>query len=104
MARRTCILVLLALTMTLAPTSTAKPRKRPRPSDGTYTLKVAGYIQGQGKADVAAGVVNLTLDVKNVASGATGQVNVTLRPTTNVSNNNPSIHVTGTGWVLGAEA
>lgn len=100
MARGSHILILLALALVVAPDSTAVPRKK-RPSDGTYTLKVAGYIRGQGNAVVTSGQdVRLTLVVARVnpprSAVAAGSVTVTLKPKTPGNN-----HVVGDQVLLG---
>ena len=79
MARHLSILLLVVLAITVAPTSNAKSRGKPRKSDGTYTLNVAGFVAGQGSAQVTPNVdVKLTLNVTAVRGGAAGQVSVTL--------------------------
>ena len=82
MARYAYILVFLILALTVAPTSTAKSRNKPRPSGGTYTLTVAGYVAGQGSADVSPGSsVHLNLTVAPEAGGKGGAVDVTMQTT-----------------------
>jgi hypothetical protein len=84
MARYGYILVFLIIALTVAPTSTAKSRNRPRQSGGTYTLKVAGYVLGQGNADVSPGSsVHLMLTVTPESGGTKGApVDVTMQVTT----------------------
>jgi hypothetical protein len=83
MARYAYIPVFLIFALTVAPISTAKSRSKPRPSGGTYTLTVAGYVAGQGSADVSPGSsVHLTLTVAPESGGRGGPVDVTMPMTT----------------------
>jgi len=98
MARYGFILVFLLVALTVAPTSTAKSRNKPRPSGGTYALTVAGYVLGQGSADVSPGnSVHLQLTVKPEAGGKGDTVDVTLP----LGANNRFV---GDGTVLGKPA
>ena len=79
MARYAYILLFLIVALTVAPTSTAKSRNKPRPSGGTYTLTVAGYVLGQGSADVSPGSsVHLQLTIKPESGGKGDTIDVTL--------------------------
>jgi hypothetical protein len=83
MARYAYILLSLIVALTVAPTSTAKSRNKPRPSGGTYTLSVAGYVLGQGSADVTPGSsVHLQLTVKPEGGGGGMAVDVVMQMTT----------------------
>jgi len=80
MARYAYILVFLIIALTVAPESTAKSRNKPRPSGGTYTLSVAGYVTGQGSADVSPGSsVHLMLSVAPEGGGKGASVDAVLQ-------------------------
>ena len=83
MARKFFILTLLVAAITLAPASNAKSRNKPRKSDGTYTLNVAGFYTGAGKATVASGSVHLTLVLSPEAGGKSATVDLTMGVTGN---------------------
>ena len=79
MARHLSTLILVVLALTLAPVSTAKSRAKPRKSDGNYTLKVGGYLVGQGTAEVKAGSgVKLKLDIASDRGGKPERVEISM--------------------------
>ena len=97
MARNLSILSLIVLALTLAPTSNARGRGKLRNSEGTYTLKIAGYVAGQGNADVSSDTgVKLTLHVAEAQGGRGEKVEVNLPLKGN--------RFGGTGNILGTPA
>lgn len=74
MAHRKFILAILGAVLAIAPVSDAKnkAKSKPRKSDGSYTLTVAGFYSGTGKAVVAGGSVRMTLAVEPEARGGKG--------------------------------
>src|SRR3954468_15715434 len=85
MAQRIFIMVLLGAALVLAPVSNAKTRakSKPRKSDGSYTLTVAGYYTGTGRAVVSSGSVGLNLSVARESGGKTSVVGLTMPLTGN---------------------
>src|SRR4051794_32142153 len=80
MAHRIVIMVLLGAALVFAPVSDAKTRakSKPRKSDGSYTLTVAGFYTGTGKAVVTSGSVALSLSVTKESGGRTSTVALTM--------------------------
>src|SRR4051812_16663756 len=83
MVRKLFILTLLLAAISVAPNSDAKSRSKPRRSDGTYSLNVAGFYTGTGKAQVTSGSVHLTLSLSPEAGGRSNSVDVTMALTAN---------------------
>ena len=78
MARKLFILTLLAVAISVAPSSDAKTRNKPRKSDGTYSLKVAGFYTGSGNAMVTPGSIQLSLTLSPEQGGKSSALGVTM--------------------------
>ncbi|HEY7115936.1 MAG TPA: hypothetical protein VH475_05100 [Tepidisphaeraceae bacterium] len=80
MFRRLAIFTLLVAAMTLASSVIAKgKRDKPRNREGVYSLKVAGYVTGDGDANVEGNSLTLTLTVAPSAGGSQQTETVALR-------------------------
>jgi hypothetical protein len=74
------ILMALGAALVIAPVSDAKnkTRAKPRKSDGSYTLTVAGFYSGAGRAVVSGGGVRLTLSVVPESGGKSAAIDFTM--------------------------